>query len=599
MKNDTAFAPSSERLKSRLFWKIGFTCLFLLLLMLVVLDTYVVQSLRKESRAGGFSQLESLMQVAIEKPPLTMESAALRDWALWIAHGGIRVTLVSDAGVVLADSEKDPADMENHKNRPEIQEAISTGSGRAIRHSETIGYDLVYLARRIDSKNGRMLILRLAVPLNRLNEGVNAFRSRLWITSLLILVVIGGISLLFVRTVSNRIGRLREFSRRVAQGNFSPMPRERNNDELSELSGTLNQTASKLDQTIHTLTEERNQSAAILASMEEGVAVIDSDQRVIYYNQAFSRATGISDADRKGRPVVEIVNHPDLISLFQKALTSGHIVRGEVVVGSVQTKSYAITSTPVRSGDSVVGAVMVLHDISEIRRLERARRDFVANISHEFRTPLAAIQGFAETLLDGALEDSENGKRFIRIIYEHALRLGHLTEDLLKLARIEAGQLQLEIQPVNILQIMDPCIETTRIKAKQKGLILETDPVSESPLLHGDVRLLQEALQNLLDNAVRYTSPGGRIRIHAAVQGSEMTISVSDTGIGIQRADQLRIFERFYRADAARSRESGGTGLGLSIAKHLVEAHGGRIRVESEIGQGSTFSIYLPLKNEN
>jgi two-component system phosphate regulon sensor histidine kinase PhoR len=211
---------------------------------------------------------------------------------------------------------------------------------------------------------------------------------------------------------------------------------------------------------------------------------------------------------------------------------------------------------------------------------------------------LAAIQGFAETLLDGAFEESENGKRFIRIIHEHALRLGRLTEDLLKLARIEAGQLQLEIQPVDVTQIVNPCIETTRIEAKQKGLTLEADLAPDLPLLHGDARLLQEALQNLLGNAVRYTSPGGRIRVHAAVQGSEMALSVSDTGIGIPRADQHRIFERFYRADAARSRESGGTGLGLSIAKHLAEAHGGRIQVESEVGRGSTFYIYLPLKNE-
>jgi two-component system phosphate regulon sensor histidine kinase PhoR len=598
MKNAATSASSVGRSRSRLFWKIGFVCLFLLLLMLIVLDTYVVQSLRKESLAGAFSQLESLTHVAIEKPPQSLEPKTLQAWASWIAHGGIRATLVSDQGIVLADSEKNPAQMENHRNRPEIEEAVLTGLGRAVRHSDTLGYELVYLAQRFYSKDGSVLILRLSIPLNRLDEGVNAFRSRLWLTSLLILVIIGGVSLLFVRTVSNRIGRLKEFSRRVAQGDFRPMPMERSNDELADLSGTLNQTASKLDQTIHTLIEERNQSAAILASMEEGVAVIDSDQRVIYYNQAFSRTAGVPNADRKGRPVVEIVNHPDLISLFQKALTSGSTVHGEVVVGSVQTKSYAITSAPVRSKDSIVGAVMVLHDISEIRRLERARRDFVANISHEFRTPLAAIQGFAETLLDGAFEDSENGKRFIRIIHEHALRLGRLTEDLLKLARIEAGQLQLEIQPVDVTQIVNPCIETTRIEAKQKGLTLEADLAPDLPLLHGDARLLQEALQNLLGNAVRYTSPGGRIRVHAAVQGSEMALSVSDTGIGIPRADQHRIFERFYRADAARSRESGGTGLGLSIAKHLAEAHGGRIQVESEVGRGSTFYIYLPLKNE-
>jgi two-component system phosphate regulon sensor histidine kinase PhoR len=324
--------------------------------------------------------------------------------------------------------------------------------------------------------------------------------------------------------------------------------------------------------------------------------VVDSGQKIIFCNGAFFRAFGIPESDHKGRPAVELIHNPDMIALFQNTLLRGQIVRGEIVLGSVRTRSYSVTAAPIRSRDAVAGAVMVLHNITEIRRLERARRDFVANISHEFRTPLTAIQGFAETLLDGALEDSDNSRRFLRIIHDHALRLSRLTEDLLKLARIEAGQLALEIQPIAIDSILDSCIETSRMKAAQKNITLETEYHPDLPLLHGDVRSLQEILQNLLDNAIRYTPDGGRIGLRAVVCGSEMKLSVSDTGIGIPKADQQRIFERFYRTDAARSRESGGTGLGLSIAKHLVEAHGGRIQVESEVGQGSVFSIFLPLK---
>jgi two-component system phosphate regulon sensor histidine kinase PhoR len=227
--------------------------------------------------------------------------------------------------------------------------------------------------------------------------------------------------------------------------------------------------------------------------------------------------------------------------------------------------------------------------------LERARRDFIANISHEFKTPLTAIQGFAETLLGGALEDDQNRRRFLEIIREHALRLGRLTDDLLKLAQIEAGQMQRETQPVTVAGIIGPCMEVARIRAEQKGLSLEAEYDSKLPVLFGDARSYQEILQNLLDNAIRYTSAGGQIRVKAVAEKSNIVISVADTGIGIPKADQDRIFERFYRADAARSRESGGTGLGLSIVKHLVEAHGGRIRVESEVGQGSTFYVHLPL----
>jgi len=296
----------------------------------------------------------------------------------------------------------------------------------------------------------------------------------------------------------------------------------------------------------------------------------------------------------EGRPVMELIRHSDLLSMVQKALSGSETIHGEVVVGSIRTRSFAVTAAPISFEGATTGAVMVLHDITEIRRLERARRDFIANISHEFKTPLTAIQGFAETLLGGALDDAQNRMRFLEIIREHALRLGRLTDDLLKLAQIEAGQMKRETRPVAISEIVDPCLEVTRIKAEQKGLLLGVDYARDLPMLMGDVRAFQEILQNLLDNAVRYTPSGGSIRVKAGVEGSELLLSVSDTGIGIPKADQDRIFERFYRADAARSRESGGTGLGLSIVRHLVEAHGGRIRVESEVGQGSTFFVYLP-----
>jgi two-component system, OmpR family, phosphate regulon sensor histidine kinase PhoR len=596
MNNATASSSATTPVsKNRLFWKIGLVYLFMLLLVLVVLDIYVVRALRMEYQAAAFSQLESLSRVALKKPPKPQDLSDLSEWAAWLSQSGIRVTLVSSYGNVLADSDENPAKMENHGDRPEIRDALSGSSGYAVRYSATLRRDLVYFARCFDSESGQPMVMRFALPLYRLDEGVNAFRKRLWSVSLLILVLTGGASLLFFRTVSNRIGRLNEFSRKVAQGDFRPMFIERSNDELADLSRTLNQTASKLDQTIRTLTEERNQSAAILASMEEGVAVIDSSQRIIYCNRAFRQSAGIPETPVEGRLVVELIQHADLLTLIDRALMQAEIIRGEVVVGSVRTRSFAVTSAPISSDGSVIGAVMVLHDISEIRRLERARRDFAANISHEFRTPLAAIQGFAETLLDGALDDSANSRRFIQIIHDNAIRLGRLTEDLLKLARIEAGQLQLDIQPVAVPQIIESSIETTRVKADQKNLVVEAGYKPDLPLLKGDARALQEILLNLLDNAIRYSSPGGHIKVIAAVIGTEMMLSVSDTGIGIPKADQDRIFERFYRADVARSRESGGTGLGLSITKHLIEAHGGRIKVESEVGRGSTFYIYLPM----
>jgi two-component system phosphate regulon sensor histidine kinase PhoR len=296
-----------------------------------------------------------------------------------------------------------------------------------------------------------------------------------------------------------------------------------------------------------------------------------------------------------------------LLSVVQRALAGEAIARTEVAIGSTGAQRYfAATAGPVRppereghaadaaSRGERYGAVLVLHDISELRRLERVRRDFVANVSHEFKTPLTAIQGFAETLLGGALNDDANRPRFLGIIREHAARLARLTDDLLKLSSIEAGKLDLDFRTVGVTDLVESCVETARFRAGQKQLALAVECAAELLKVRGDARRLAEILQNLLDNAVQYTPEGGRITVRAAAGDGTVRISVADTGIGIPRDQQQRIFERFYRVDPARSREAGGTGLGLSIARHLAEAHGGCIEVESEVGRGSTFTLVLP-----
>ncbi len=585
-------------MKNRLFWKLGLLYLLMLLLAVGTLGVYVVRAIRQEYLDAAYMQLESVSQVALLGIPSPPGQPDLRERAGRLAQKGIRVTVVSADGIVLADSEQDPSNMENHARRPEILEAFATGTGRAVRHSTTLGRDMVYLARRYSHGGATDFVMRFSIPLQTLDAMASAFRSRLGLISLAILALAGGVSLLFFRTISGRIQRLKEFSLRVAEGDFRPLPRDRHRDELSDLAGSLNRTAGELDRTIRTLTEERNQSAAILASMEEGVVVIGRDQSVLYCNRAFCQAMEAPGTGWHGKPVLELIRHPDLVRCIRNALALDTPIHGEVVVGSVRTRSYAVTAAPVRPESTASGAVMVLHDISEIRRLERVRRDFIANISHEFKTPLTAIQGFAETLLDGAVEDAGNRGRFLGIIRDHALRLGRLTEDLLKLARIEAGQLSYDARLVPFSEIVAPCLDTARVKAKEKKLHLEAVYPEDLPRLFGDVRSFQEILGNLLDNAVRYSSAGGTIRVQASAASGEIVIAVSDDGIGIPQVDQERIFERFYRTDAARSRESGGTGLGLAIVKHHVEAQGGRVRVESEVGTGSTFYVHLPIRAE-
>jgi two-component system phosphate regulon sensor histidine kinase PhoR len=269
-------------------------------------------------------------------------------------------------------------------------------------------------------------------------------------------------------------------------------------------------------------------------------------------------------------------------------------VEAEIATGTLRQHYFAATVASVRAGETS-GAVIVLHDITELRKLERIRRDFVANVSHEFRTPLTAIQGFAETLIGGAIDDPQNRGRFLGIILEHSRRLARLTEDLLKLSQMDAERLELEIRPVSVSQLIESCYETSQRRAIEKELSLSLNVPSQLPEVAADNRRIQEVLQNLLDNAIQYTLPDGKIVLSAELRNDEVVFTVADTGIGIPQADQPRIFERFYRVDVARSREAGGTGLGLSIAKHLVEAHGGRIWVDSDVGVGSKFHFSIPV----
>jgi two-component system, OmpR family, phosphate regulon sensor histidine kinase PhoR len=440
-----------------------------------------------------------------------------------------------------------------------------------------------------------------------------------------VVLVSAGLSLFFTRSSGLRIQRLEKFSRRVAGGDFRPLTPENYNDELAMLARAMNETALRLAQTIRSLTEEHGRTAAILESMAEGVAVVGADERVVYSNAAFAQILGSGTTAGganalgtnvggpngaqggdgiSGRPVgpgprlVELVRQTELLGVVKKALTSEERVESEVTVGTVRVRTFAVTAAPVRAseeGGTAIGAVLVLHDISELRRLERVRQDFVANVSHEFKTPLTAIRGFAETLLGGALDDVDHRVRFVEIIQDHAERLTRLTDDLLKLSTIEAGKMELELRTVSPAELLKMCADTASFASKKKQQTIKIECAQNLPVIRGDSGRLRDVLQNLLDNAVQYTPASGHIVASAVVDGANIVFTVADNGIGIPQAEQERIFERFYRVDEGRSREVGGTGLGLSIARHIAEAHGGRIWVESAIGQGSRFHFSVPI----
>ena len=535
-------------MRRNLFAKLALTFLALLIGALLAVNYSAEHALRQDYERTGFSQLAAIAAIAQADasslpalPPSTPHaSAALKDWVARISAGGSRVTVIGSDGTVFADSQSDPQTMENHAGRPEIRDAFANGNGRSIRHSVTINSQLLYYAVRQQTLN-TPIVLRFALPLETVDEALVSFRRTLSLASLLVLLVLGAASLLISRQFSRRVERLREFSRRVSAGDFRPLPADSSGDALDALCSSLNQTAAQLDRTIRELTSERNLSSAILGSMVEGVAVVNSSERLLFANHSFADILGLQPPLQTGLGLVEVVRQSELIEAVRHVLLQGERVEAEIITGTLRQHFFAATVASVRAGETS-GAVVVLHDITDLRKLERVRRDFVANVSHEFKTPLTAIQGFAETLLAGALDDHQNRARFLEIIIEHARRLARLTDDLLKLSRMDADRLDLDIRAVNVQQLVESSVEAARHRATEKNLRLSISSVPEGlPDVAGDRVRLIEVLQNFLDNARQYTLPGGKIEVSAEAAPSQVIFTVSDTGIGIPQADQSRM----------------------------------------------------------
>ena len=594
-------------MRRNLFTKLALAFLVLLLSVLLAVDFFADRALQRDHERMGFAQLMSIARIAQANPPELSsfppekpeEVSALQLWAQRIAASGASVSIVSSDGLVQADSQSGSGSrtMENYAGRPEIIDAIQQGTGRTIRRSTTPNHDVLYYAVRqtwSSQTHGTIYVLSFALPVETVKQVLWPFRRSLWLASALILLLGGLMVVLVSHNFSDRIERLTAFSQRVAEGDFRLQASDGTGDALDVLSDSLNQTATRLDRTIRTLTEERNLSSAILGSMVEGVLVVNAAQRVVFANRSFAGILGLSAPPQAGSGLVEWVRQTELLEAVRKVLLGEPLVQSEIVTGTLRQHFFAATVASVGT-TGTDGAVLVLHDITDLRKLERVRRDFVANVSHEFRTPLTAIQGFAETLLAGAMDDPQNRGRFLEIILEHSRRLARLTEDLLMLSKMDADRLEFETRRIPIGPFIDSCIETAQPRARDKDLRLSVKLAEKIPDIAGDRRRLTEVLQNLLDNAIQYTPAGGQITVSAGVADSAVVFTVSDTGIGIPQAEQPRIFERFYRVDVARSRQVGGTGLGLAIAKHLVEGHGGRIWVESEIGQGSQFHFSVPI----
>jgi two-component system phosphate regulon sensor histidine kinase PhoR len=582
-------------LRSPIFRKLLASAFLLIAVGLVALDFYLTRYISRHETESVQNRLgvEARILAGELTSPLNI---SLEEWARQAgARAQARVTVINPAGVVLADSEHDPETMENHAKRPEVREAFRGAQGTSIRFSATLGRNLCYLAIPLNYGNyGKQPghVLRLAVPLEDLDAAIAAVRWRILGASVVAALLVLVIAYFFSRSFTRRINRLRAFAEGLVDARFSERIVPDAADELGSLARSLNLMATQLGELVDRLRLEVARREAILASMVEGVLAVDQELRVTFCNDSFARLLGARTPVPERMPLLELVRDTGLREMLVQVLARGESQRQRLQLGAAEGRAFEVQTAPL-AAPSGRGAIAILHDITDLERLERVRRDFVANVSHELRTPLTAIRGYAETLLEGALEDKENNRRFLEIIKAHAIRLNNIAADLLILSELESGREAPEPECISVRAAAEAALRTVESEARLREVKLAGGKLDEVQVI-GDKMRLEQALVNLLDNAIKFNRPGGEVRIDAGLTADgKVQIAIADTGIGIPLEEQPRIFERFYRVDKARSREVGGTGLGLSIVKHVVERMGGTVTVDSQVGKGSCFTVLL------
>jgi two-component system phosphate regulon sensor histidine kinase PhoR len=546
-----------------------------LLTMDLVITPAWEASLRNEIESS-LSQKTAMFAARVE----ANHGSPLQSIAEQEAHlAGARATIIDRSGRVLADSEADPATMENHAGRPEVRQALAGSVGSDVRLSHTVGVDFLYVAVPTEHE-----VVRLAYPLSVLKQTTREVRRRMLVASIGAFLLATLLAALLSQFLTRRLKRILQFADRIAEGDLSARLTENSSDEIGQVASALNATAKRLENSFGQLEDSHRELQAVLDSMQEGVIAVSRDGRAEWANRQMSRLlpTGV----RLGAPVVETVRDPEFVQLLQQITTSRHVATCRAL-SIVPGRVFNVTAAPMPAGASL----FVLHDLTEIERVEKTRRDFIANVSHELRTPLTSIQGYAETLLDTATEEST--REFLEIIRKNAARMTRLTEDLLILARVESGEHKPRLQPLAASELLHDAEQYFREHQAECGLELCVN-TSALKLVNADRDQIFQVFTNLIDNACKYAAEGKRIEIGAHDIEGFVEFYVRDFGPGISSEHLTRLFERFYRIEKARSRESGGTGLGLAIAKHIVRAHGGDISAISELHHGSTFEFTLP-----
>ncbi len=579
-------------------WRIAVPYAVLILLIMLGLSIYLSNFVRQAHLADLESELtdESRLvadalasRLAQGEPDEALDSLVLHYADLL----GARVTVIRADGTVVGESHEDRTQMDNHLYRPEVQEALARGQGSSIRFSRTVEYDMMYVAVPVRFGEQVVGFARLALPLRQVEASVARLRWAILGATLVAAALAVVLAIFIAERTARPVRELTQVAQRMAEGDLDIHLLPTTRDEISQLTHAFNHMADELQEKISTLADERSRLAAILDNMADGVLITDGQGRVLLINPAAARLLSTKQAAAQGLSFAEVARHHQLIELFQRCRGEGTEQFEAMELGPEGLFLRAII-TPLQAED-LGGCLIILQDLSEIHRLETVRRDFLGNISHELRTPLASLKALVDTLRDGALEDPPAAQRFLDRMDIEVDALTQIVQESLELSRIESGQVPLRLvsTPVAVL-ILSP-LERLRPQAERADLRVTVSLPSDLPRVLADEERARQVVTNLVHNAIKFTPAGGEVTISAESVGDEVVISVRDTGIGIPAEDLPRIFERFYKADRARS--GGGTGLGLAIAKHIVQAHGGRVWAESVEGQGSIFFFSLRAAN--
>lgn len=578
-------------------WRIAFGFTAVTAVVFLLLGLYLDSALLKNTTENERQRLLAsahLAAKALPDPPWGSDVDLQGMVGDLDSRSGARVTIIGPEGWVLADSRGDPSAMENHAERPERLQALSQGWGSAVRHSKTLGVDMLYVAVPLFDGAPAPAVLRLAFPLTAARAASAELRRNLAIAFVVAVSLVWLVSVWLASSLAAPVQRLVRVAQRVARGDLAARVEMGTGGELGELGGVFNATLERLSSLIATLERQAKSTGTMLQQMTDGVVAVDTQRRVQFANETFARAFGIGAVEIEGQNLEQLTTNYQLSLLLGRALSEGVAQRAEVRLLSPAARVLDGIATPLIDTDGrVMGAVALFRDLTALRQVERVRRDFVANVSHELRTPAAGIRALAEALQAGALREPDKAARFLEQIVEAAHRLTRILEDMLTLTRVEHGQESMNPRWLPVSGEFEAATAGLQPAAETKAIQLRAE-VAEGDLVYADRAGLQTVLVNLLDNAVKYTPEGGTVSVTGRSVAGGYEISVADSGPGIAGEHLPRIFERFYRVDTARDRVSGGSGLGLAIVKHVVEAHGGRVTVQSASGQGSLFSVFFP-----